>query len=312
MDPTLVDLRETSSPLIVWKNSGETLDQLLDRVRLEYNLTPVLSWKGEGVAPVRLTYAGRLDPLASGIMIILAGDAVHDKDKYNKLDKRYRTTVVLGFETDTYDVIGVVQNLTPTLSKGEGATPENLELGSPFPLERGLGGEVLLKQIIKAQIGTHIQTYPPYSSKNINGVPLWKLARDGNLPEVLPSREVVVYDAQLTLQEPSPRSGEGDTRSVSGEDLLKKITNIVSRVTGDFRQAEILDSWKHSIVSRETYTIIEIDYHVGSGTYIRGLVHELGQQLGTGAVLIGLERYQVGEYTEQPLTEQKQSLSSRS
>jgi tRNA U55 pseudouridine synthase TruB len=78
--------------------------------------------------------------------------------------------------------------------------------------------------------------------------------------------------------------------------LLKEITNIVSRVPGDFRQEEILVSWEKSIVSRETYQVLEIDYHVGSGTYIRGLVHQLGQQLGTGAVLLGLERYQVGNY----------------
>ncbi len=290
MDPTSVNLRGTGNPLIIWKNVGETLDQLLDRVRLEYSVS----------RETRMTYAGRLDPLASGIMIILTGDAVHDKELYNKLDKRYRATVVLGFETDTYDVVGLVQNLTPTLSKGKGVAPENLELGSPFPLERGLGGEVLLKQIIKEQIGTHTQTYPPYSSKNVGGVPLWKLARDGNLPEVLPSREITVHTAEII---------DNDT-SLSGENLLIKIHETVSRVTGDFRQEEILASWEKNIDTEKSYQILEIDYHVGSGTYIRGLVHELGQKLypeefeglGTGAVLIGLERYQVGEYNKNNLT----------
>ena len=277
----------SADKLIVWKNAGETLDQLLDRVRSDSSADKL----GYNISPeTKMTYAGRLDPLASGIMILLVGDGVHDKELYNKLDKRYRATVVLGFETDTYDVLGIPSplqekvasrpdevlqnNLTPTLSwQGEGVT-----------------------KILQSQIGTHTQSYPPYSAKNVNGVPLWKLTRDGNLPEVLPSREVVVHDAQLALQEPSPRSGEGDTRSVAGEDLLKEIQNIVSRVPGDFRQEEILASWEKNIVSRETYQILEIDYHVGSGTYIRGLVHELGQQLGTGAVLLGLERYQVGNY----------------
>lgn len=292
LNPSPSQGRET--PLIVWKNAGETLDQLLDRVRsasladkLGYNISP----------ETKITYAGRLDPLASGIMILLVGDGVHDKELYNKLDKRYRATVVLGFETDTYDVLGI-----PSPSPSQGSN---------------LGLEYLIKNILEKQIGTHTQTYPPYSSKNVNGVPLWKLTRDGNLPDVLPSREVVVYGANLVIPAPEPESRvlshipldpltlvRDDTCGVliSGVDLLLKIRETVSRVTGDFRQAEILDSWEKNIVSRETYQILEIDYHVGSGTYIRGLVHELGQQLGIGAVLLALERYQAGDYTHTSIT----------
>jgi tRNA pseudouridine55 synthase len=247
-------MENVPNPLIVWKHAGETLDQLLDRVRLEYEISK----------ETKITYAGRLDPLAGGIMILLVGDGVHDKELYNKLDKRYRATVVLGFETDTYDVLGIVQSVKDT---------------SPVSCET-------FEQALEKQIGKQVQNYPPYSSKNINGVPLWKLARDGNLPDVLPSREIVVHDAKIT----------GDVAVVSAEVLHKQIQEIVSRVQGDFRQEEILIGWEKNIVSRETYQILEIDYHVGSGTYIRGLVHELGQQLGSGAVLLELERYQVGKY----------------
>lgn len=246
-------MKNISNPLIVWKNSGETLDQLLDRVRLEYDIN----------TETKMTYAGRLDPLARGIMIILTGDAVHDKELYNKLDKRYRATVVLGFETDTYDVIGIPQSVKHDLSVSRETVQE----------------------LIYEQIGTHTQTYPPYSSKNVGGVPLWKLARDGELPDVMPSREITVHSAEITSND-----------ILSGKNLLSTVRETVSRVTGDFRQNEILASWEKNIDTEKSYQVLEIDYHVGSGTYIRGLVHELGRQLGTGAVLIGLERYQVGNY----------------
>jgi tRNA pseudouridine55 synthase len=278
MNPTSVNLHRTRNPLIVWKNSGETLDQLLDRVRLEYGIN----------TETKMTYAGRLDPLAHGIMIILTGDAVHDKELYNKLDKRYRATVVLGFETDTYDVVGISSCLGVTeVREGGGISLKEKEKNTtPAHTSPPLRGRRGLEQFLTSQIGTHTQTYPPYSSKNVDGVPLWKLARDGNLPEVMPSREITVHTAEII---------DNDT-SLSGENLLIKIHETVSRVTGDFRQEEILASWEKNIDTEKSYQVLEIDYHVGSGTYIRGLVHELGQQLGTGAVLIGLERYQVGNY----------------
>lgn len=142
-----------------------------------------------------------------------------------------------------------------------------------------------VQELIYEQIGTHTQTYPPYSSKNVGGVPLWKLARDGELPDVMPSREITVHSAEITSND-----------ILSGKNLLSTVRETVSRVTGDFRQNEILASWEKNIDTEKSYQVLEIDYHVGSGTYIRGLVHELGRQLGTGAVLIGLERYQVGNY----------------
>ena len=40
-------------------------------------------------------------------MILLAGDAVYEKEKYLKLDKEYEAEILFGFETDTYDILGL-------------------------------------------------------------------------------------------------------------------------------------------------------------------------------------------------------------
>ncbi|MEI7424912.1 MAG: hypothetical protein WCK10_02225, partial [Candidatus Staskawiczbacteria bacterium] len=55
-----------------------------------------------------MTYAGRLDPMASGVLIILAGDEIKKKEKYLNLDKEYNFSVLFGFNTDTYDILGKV------------------------------------------------------------------------------------------------------------------------------------------------------------------------------------------------------------
>ena len=43
--------------------------------------------------------------------------------------------------------------------------------------------------------------------------------------------------------------------------------------------------------------LVQIQCHVASGTYIRSIAYRLGKQLGTGGILIQLERTQIGEYS---------------
>ena len=238
-------------PHIIYKQRGENLAELVVRARQFFDIpinTPI-------------TYAGRLDPLAEGVMILLSGDDVHHKEIFLGLDKVYTVTVVLGITTDSYDVLGM-----PTLQNNNMITKENII-------------DVLYKQ---KNITT--QTYPQYSSKTVNGVPLWKHTRDGNQVE-LPTRDVKIHDVILI-----------ETSIITASELLKQVRYITDTVQGDFRQNEIYNTWEKIFSHDETFHTLVIRYHVGSGTYIRNLVHELGQDLGTGAVILKLVREQVGDY----------------
>src|SRR3989338_1327989 len=55
---------------------------------------------------VPLSYAGRLDPLASGALLVLIGDECKQQKKYHGLDKEYVIEVVIGIGSDTGDVMG--------------------------------------------------------------------------------------------------------------------------------------------------------------------------------------------------------------
>ena len=57
----------------------------------------------------KLGYAGRLDPMAEGVMIILVGDENKKREKYLDLNKKYEVGILFGVSTDTHDVLGLIE-----------------------------------------------------------------------------------------------------------------------------------------------------------------------------------------------------------
>jgi len=212
----------------------------------------------------KMSYAGRLDPMAGGVLLVLVGEENKNKEKYLKLEKAYTFNVLFGIETDTYDVLGMVKNT----SLGASVNKEDI------------------KQNLKSFEGEFEQTFPPYSSKPIDGKPSFVHAREGKSEAVQPSKNVLVRLIELKK-----------LYQLSGEEILQNIVEKVSRVKGDFRQEEILDKWKKEMNKNEDYmfTIATVDIVCGSGTYVRSIARELGKKLGTGALAYSIFRTRVGE-----------------
>lgn len=241
------------SVVLVNKHRAELLSELLNRVRSEHGFSDL----------EKLTYAGRLDPLASGLMIILTGDDVHKKPDYLDYDKSYTAEIVFGIQTDTYDILGIPHSCSETKSD-----PEHIP--------------ALLEKIV----GTYDQEYPAYSSKTVDGIPLWSLARDGELPDEKPSHTITVYDASLE-----------QIRYSTPDEILQTVHIVCDTVTGDFRQNIIRESWDKTLQKSTTnFIVARIVFTVSSGTYIRTLAHSLGKLTGTGACLLSLHRTRIGDY----------------
>lgn len=113
------------------KKVGETPLECLNRFKESYP-----KYKDE-----KMTYAGRLDPLASGILLVLVGEECKNKEKYLGLDKEYEVEVLFGFATDTGDVLGLVTG------------QKNMDL----KVEE-------IKKSLKDFVGIKIRPYPKYSS----------------------------------------------------------------------------------------------------------------------------------------------------
>lgn len=213
------------------------------------------------------TYAGRLDPLAEGLMIILEGDEVHEKHKYLSLDKKYRLEVLFGISTDSYDILG---EITDT-SKNSPETNQIISAIKTFPR-------------------SYTQSYPPYSSKTVNGKPLWQWAKKGRLDEInIPTKQVEIHDIKINKIYDFPLN-----------DLKNYLNTNITKVTGDFRQREIINKWEQTLNKfnkNHKFKVLSLDVHNSSGTYMRSIANKLGEMLKTPALALKINRYQIGEYT---------------
>lgn len=234
------------------------MGQLVARAREEQSLG----------SEVSITYAGRLDPAASGLVLLLTGNEVHQKDQLLSCDKKYEVEVLLGVATDTYDLLGVPLSVID---------PEGLDLGN-------------LKEDIVKMIGGWSQPYPPYSSRPVAGKPLWEWARAGQLDSIeIPIKNVELYNISVI------KEGEYTTA-----ELVVRVQKLVSQISGDFRQEEIIAAWKDSLAGRGStrWPYLRLRVVASSGTYMRSLAVRIGLSAGLPAVASEIVRTHIGEYTK--------------
>ena len=128
--------------VIIDKPAGMTSHDVVNRVRR------ILQQPAVG-------HLGTLDPLATGVLPLVAGNLTRLAQFYTSCEKTYEGTVRLGFATDTYD------------ADGEPSSDEQIVNVS---LEQ-------LRSLAGTFVGVIEQMPPPFSAKKIKGVPAYKLAR---------------------------------------------------------------------------------------------------------------------------------------
>ena len=249
--------------IVLNKKEGETPLQALSLFRNKH----------KAYKDVSMTYAGRLDPMASGLLLILAGEETKNREKYLKLDKEYEFQVLFGFATDTYDILGKVTkaNTRQDLTEKRGDL------------------EKKIKDNLKLFTGKFIQKYPLYSSKTVAGKALFEYGREG-IDVVVPTREVSVKSLKFL-----------SIKKINTQKLLSDIERRVKRVDGDFRQEEILKIWKQNLKVKNEQgdvflRIARFKIKCGSGTYVRGIAYALGEAIGLPALAFSIKRTKIGKY----------------
>ncbi len=153
--------------LLVDKPSGPTSHDVVDRLRR------VLRMK-------RIGHAGTLDPMATGLLVLLIGRATKISQFMMSMDKEYTGAVRLGVVTETQDAEGAVLEERPL--------PEGLT-------------EAAVRECMAGFLGDQYQTPPMFSAKKVEGQKLYKLARKGKTIEREP-RVIHVGRFELTAFEP--------------------------------------------------------------------------------------------------------------
>jgi len=130
----------------------------------------------EGCKRIKAGHAGTLDPLASGMLPILLGEATRFADYGLHAEKCYRFKMDLSLQTDTLDQEG--------------------EVVAAFDVPELLRSTI--EDVVRTFIGPQRQVPPAFSAIRINGQRSHKLARAGETVN-LPARDVIIHD--ITLEE---------------------------------------------------------------------------------------------------------------
>jgi len=137
-------LREMEGVLLVDKPGEHTSHDVIARLRGKLRMK-------------KIGHAGTLDPMATGLLIVLVGKATRVSQFIISLDKEYEGTVELGKTTDSQDADGEVMETRPVP-----------------PLT-----EAEVRAAMATFLGDQYQTPPMFSAIKIGGVPLYKKARQG-------------------------------------------------------------------------------------------------------------------------------------
>lgn len=134
-----------------------------------------------GVKKMKVGHAGTLDPLATGVMIIVSGKSTKLIEQLQSGVKEYIATIALGATTPSYDLETEIDARYPTVH-----------------ITRELVEEVLAKFTGRIE-----QVPPAFSACKIDGKRAYKMARKGDTVELKP--KILVID-EIELLEYSPES----------------------------------------------------------------------------------------------------------
>jgi len=213
----------------------------------------------------KLSYAGRLDPMAEGLLLILVDDENKSRRQLEHFDKTYEFEALLGFKSDTYDILGLADRLSDNEVEDEE-----------------------INNYVSKNTGKFIQKYPPFSAIKVDGKPLYWWARQ-NIEVNPPEKEIEIKSFEAL-----------ERYEIDKKSLETAILSKISLVKGDFRQGEIIKRWKDifsKIPNEKKFSIYKFKLKCSRGGYIRGVVNELGNYLGCGALAYSIKRVEIGEFT---------------
>ncbi len=145
---------------LVNKEKGFTSRDVVNKISKKFNIKKV-------------GHTGTLDPIATGVLIIVVGKCTKLVNELTSTYKEYVATMKLGIQTDTGDITGTVVNTKEFLIDKQ-----------------------KIEKVLKNFKKTYIQTVPIYSAKKVNGKKLYEYARS-NEKVNLPKQKVTIKDIKL-------------------------------------------------------------------------------------------------------------------
>ena len=239
------------------KSISETPGEMANKIKKEMELK-------------KISYCGKLDPMSRGIMLFLTNDMCKQQENFLKMDKVYEFKILFGFKTDSYDILGMIENINV----------DKIQINEIIDYTQKL-------------IGKHQQYFPPYSSicvANKNNVrkPLWWWSKHNRLDEIkMPHKIIEIYSMEFLKH-----------TQKEFKEIIPIIKQRISNVKGDFRQKIIIELWEKYYQENkdQKFHILKFRSKVSSGTYIRSIIQKIAKQFNTSAIAYDINRKKIGNY----------------
>ena len=252
---------------ILWKPYGITSNYFIDTLKQTNKYS-------------KICYAGRLDPLAQGMMLILTDENVKNMSINLKHNKTYKFDIILGLSTSSSDIAG---NIINDVNVATNNTPDY--------------NEVFFKNKLKEFIHTYNnQNYPNVSSFVIKHEifgrkPLWWFAKN-NISVNIPNKNIDILDYKI-FNITTVSSHEFYNNAIT---RLQTITN--NKTIDELNINDYINVYKNKINScdcdcnsKETYKIkITAELSVTSGFYIRQFCSDFGNYINIPAIAFDITR----------------------
>lgn len=248
-------------------------------VKEAWNIFPI--WQDQGLSThviatkiaenigKKTSHTGTIDPMAEGVIIILADEDRNKKYEFAKWKKGYEFVITLGFGTDTLDGLGKITKIGKF-------TPSNI-------------CKKKIEEICIKMQGDYVQSTPVYSAIKVKGKPLHWWARNNKINEIdIPKRYGKIYKFQLLGME---QQELGEASRI----LIKKL----GKITGNLRQKEIAEEWQKYSESKTLITNIRLYAETSKGIYIRQLAQDLLTNLEHIGFTSELTRTKNGTFTKE-------------
>jgi tRNA pseudouridine(55) synthase len=240
-------------PIQIVKEAGYTMNQTIYKYKKENNITD------------KVCYCGRLDPMARGLVYLLVGNNCKYMEDYNKFKKEYVFEIVFGISTDTDDPLGKIIN-TSFINKDK----------IDIDIDK-------IKNYINNYInkGPFEQKYHNYSSKRINGIPLWNYKKNNiDMPNNNYYHNVEILGVEID-----------NIKTYNFNDWRENIISTINKIDkkNDFRQNEIIDDYNKLNFQENLYSLV-IKINVTSGFYVRQLVSDIKDYLNIPILTYDINR----------------------
>ena len=207
--------------------------------------------------------------MARGIIPVLFGDECKNMHNYTNLSKTYEVKVMIGYKTDSDDVLGILESQESYIN--------DIDIISKYKYIFNIENEIT-NTIIK-------QKYHYFSTKELLARSKGKTNSNNQYHDVKLFSSKIIDSGILDLKE-----------------WVNTCIQIIDKVdkTKDFRQKEIIEQWQKILIQEKekenkilTIQYITLKLHVGSGFFVRQYIRDISVKIGIPLMCYDIHRTKI-------------------